>query len=440
MATNDFLPFAAAGGANVLAQADWLALAARLSGYTAGVANSAQINKGLRQAAAVAAAFGQFLNDYGTLDALDDGNIGNLVRDFARSIQAGKFSFAVATGTANAWTVAPTPALAAYAAGRVLNIVAPATNTSTTVNMNVSGLGNRRIKKVDGSDPAIGDLVAGVAYPTVDDGTNIRILSVLASDIRALLLPSGTQTLYVRTDGNDANDGSANSAGSAMATVNAAVARATSLYSLAGRSITIRLGNAGTYAPFLISNSAGQITILGDTANQDSYIIQGSTPGFVAGANVQLRGVQLYNSATTNNTLEAAYGGAVDCANVTFSGSGGGTGTAHALSSPGGSITFSGPVKFQSNQAIMIFGNGGPVTIQSGITVTFSGAPTVSVATAAARGGSGYIRASGATMTGSVTGPRYSTALNGVIDTGGAGANFFPGSSAGVISTGGQYA
>ncbi|QEL21720.1 hypothetical protein FQV39_03350 [Bosea sp. F3-2] len=75
MLTNDFLPFAAAGGANVLAQADWLALAARLSGYTAGVVNSAQINKGLRQTAAVAAAFGQFLNDYGGLDALDDGNI-----------------------------------------------------------------------------------------------------------------------------------------------------------------------------------------------------------------------------------------------------------------------------------------------------------------------------------------------------------------------------
>lgn len=182
MATNDFLPFAAAGGANVLAQADWLALATRLSGYTAGVANSAQINKGLRQAAAVAAAFGQLLNDYGELDALDDGNIGNLVRDFARSIQAGKFAYVVATGTANAWTVAPTPAVATYAAGRVLNIIAPATNSSATVNANISGLGNRRIKKADGNDPAIGDLIASRIYATIDDGANIRILTPLPSD------------------------------------------------------------------------------------------------------------------------------------------------------------------------------------------------------------------------------------------------------------------
>ncbi len=200
MATNDFLPFATAGGANVLAQSDWLALAARLSGYTAGVANSSQINKGLRQSAAVAAMIGQFINDYGGLDALDDGNIANLVRDFTRSIQAGKFAYAVATGTANAWVVAPTPALAAYAAGRVLNIIAPATNTSTTVNMNVSGLGNRQIKKADGSDPAIGDLVSGRVYATIDDGANVRILTPLPSDI-IVASPSAGRTQVFTASG-----------------------------------------------------------------------------------------------------------------------------------------------------------------------------------------------------------------------------------------------
>ncbi|CAM5220507.1 Phage tail protein OS=Bosea thiooxidans OX=53254 GN=SAMN05660750_03312 PE=4 SV=1 [Bosea thiooxidans] len=70
----------------------------------------------------------------------------------------------------------------AYAAGRVLNVIAPATNTSTTVNADISGLGNRRVKKSDGSDPAVGDLVAGRVYATIDDGTNIRILTPLPSD------------------------------------------------------------------------------------------------------------------------------------------------------------------------------------------------------------------------------------------------------------------
>lgn len=108
-----------------------------------------------------------------------------LLPRLAQAIQSGRSTYAVATGTANAWTVAPTLAVPAYAAGRVLNIIAPATNTSTTVNMNVSGLGNRRIKKADGSDPAVSDLVSGVAYRTIDDGTNIRVLTALPSDIIA---------------------------------------------------------------------------------------------------------------------------------------------------------------------------------------------------------------------------------------------------------------
>lgn len=184
MPTNDFLPFATAGGANVLSQAAYAGDAARSAGVIAGTARSALANKSWRQASIMAAMLGQFIGDYGALDALDDGNVANLVRDFARSIQRGTFAYVVATGTANDWTVAPSPALAAYAAGRVLNIIAPATNTSTTVNANISTLGNRRIKKADGTDPAVGDLVSGKVYATIDDGTSIRILTPLFSDAR----------------------------------------------------------------------------------------------------------------------------------------------------------------------------------------------------------------------------------------------------------------
>lgn len=191
---NDFLPFGGAGGANVISQAAYNALATRLSGYIAGIAKSNELNKTWRQSAAMTAALGEFIQDYGALDALDDGDIDKLEREFVRSLQASKFSFVVATGTANAWTVAPNPTVAAYAAGRVLNIIAPATNTSTTVNMAISGLANRRIKKQDGNDPAVGDLVSGKIYQTIDDGTNIRVISALPSDVVvATLLAARTQ-------------------------------------------------------------------------------------------------------------------------------------------------------------------------------------------------------------------------------------------------------
>lgn len=183
--SNNFLPFGVAGGANVIDQATFAALPARLQGFVAGVALSAQLNKVWRQSSVMSAMIGEFIQDYGGLDALDDGDIDKLEREFVRSIQAGKYAFAIATGTANAWAIAPDPAIAAYTLGRSLKIRAPATNTSTTVNANISTLGNRRIKKRDGSDPAIGDLVANCWYETIDDGTSIIVLGSLPSDVLA---------------------------------------------------------------------------------------------------------------------------------------------------------------------------------------------------------------------------------------------------------------
>lgn len=136
---------------------------------------------------------------------------GALGVQLARTIQKG-MNYAVATGTANAWVVAPIFAVHAYAAGRVLNIIAPATNTSTNVNANVSGLGNRRIKKRDGSDPEVGDLIADTVYPTIDDGTNLRVLSQLPSDIVLALsaVPTPPQlNFFDLTTQNTQNVGSA---------------------------------------------------------------------------------------------------------------------------------------------------------------------------------------------------------------------------------------
>ncbi|MEW9139887.1 hypothetical protein AB2664_30070 [Bacillus wiedmannii] len=75
MATNEFLPFATAPGANVLGQADYVALAARLSGFQAGVAKSSEVNKAVRQGAFIASVIAQFVSDTLAQDVLDDGNV-----------------------------------------------------------------------------------------------------------------------------------------------------------------------------------------------------------------------------------------------------------------------------------------------------------------------------------------------------------------------------
>ncbi|WP_410753321.1 phage tail protein [Citrobacter youngae] len=79
MATNDFKPFATAANANVTAQADWEALPALLSGFTAGKASSAQVNKALRQASFIAAALAQYTANKSGQDVLDDGDLNGFI-------------------------------------------------------------------------------------------------------------------------------------------------------------------------------------------------------------------------------------------------------------------------------------------------------------------------------------------------------------------------
>ncbi|ENZ1913819.1 hypothetical protein ACGGZ3_004854, partial [Salmonella enterica] len=79
MAKNDFKPFATGKGANVTSQSDWEALPALLSGFTAGKASSAQVNKALRQASFIAAALAQYTAGKSGQDVLDDGDLSGFI-------------------------------------------------------------------------------------------------------------------------------------------------------------------------------------------------------------------------------------------------------------------------------------------------------------------------------------------------------------------------
>lgn len=85
MATNNFKAFALDPNANVMSQADWEALPALLSGFTAGKAASAQVNKAIRQATTIAALVGQFIANSGA-DALDNADVNGLVTKFTNAL------------------------------------------------------------------------------------------------------------------------------------------------------------------------------------------------------------------------------------------------------------------------------------------------------------------------------------------------------------------
>ncbi|MDN7413487.1 hypothetical protein QZM42_33720 [Burkholderia vietnamiensis] len=88
MANNNFKPFAAAAGANVMAQADYEALAALLTGFQSGTAQSVQLNKVWRQSSIMAAVLGQFIVDLTGQDAVDDGTTATLLANLKMAVQA----------------------------------------------------------------------------------------------------------------------------------------------------------------------------------------------------------------------------------------------------------------------------------------------------------------------------------------------------------------
>ncbi|HBN4745601.1 TPA: phage tail protein [Escherichia coli] len=79
MAKNDFKAFATDRNANVISQEEWEALPALISGFTAGKASSAQVNKVIRQASFIAAALAQFVSDKTQRDVLDNGDLPGFV-------------------------------------------------------------------------------------------------------------------------------------------------------------------------------------------------------------------------------------------------------------------------------------------------------------------------------------------------------------------------
>lgn len=100
-------------------------------------------------------------------------------------------------------------------------------------------------------------------------------------------------------------------------------------------------------------------------------------------------------------------------------------------------ITGNAPTHFDANDGTIEVGTLGPtamiITLSTGL--TFSGQFALA-------GDNGTLRCSSATVSfagGAATGVKYFAKSNGVIETSGSGASFFPGNSAGATQTGGQF-
>lgn len=249
---------------------------------------------------------------------------------------------------------------------------------------------------------------------------------------------TGNLTVYVATTGNDNNTGL--SAGSPFLTLNKAYNFIRDNYDLNGYTATIQLVD-GTYTTGLVAlrpaldsgASGGAIVVSGNTGTPANVLI--NVPGGTAitassGARLMLQGLKMQGgyAITCGNSAEVSF------SNVDF----GACSVAHCYAGAFGIISASGNYTISGGSTSHFWSvNSGYIEANSR-TITLTGTPAFSNAFAI---GSmlGLVLSGGCTFSGSATGARYSASGNGVINTAGAGANYFPGSVAGSTATGGQY-
>lgn len=264
-----------------------------------------------------------------------------------------------------------------------------------------------------------------------------------SQDLREKL--EAPRTYYVRTDGNDSNSGLNNTAAGAFLTIQKAIDTSASL-DLSIYDVTIQVG-AGTYSS--VGNElksivgAGKVIIVGDEATPANVTVtqtgsptnsQGCFYAFGVRGVYSLRGMKLTSATSPGYGINISSGSRVEYQNIDF-----------------GAITIY-QVRVVDGATLEVTGNytisggavGHVVTSTSTIrcqsrTITLTGTPAFSGQFANATA-AGYYIASGLTFSSSATGQRYSVTLNGVINTAGGGASYFPGDSAGSTATGGQYA
>lgn len=85
---NDFLVFGGDGAANVIDQDTYAGLTERFTGFQAGVAQSAELNKVWRQSSIMAAVLAQFIVDLTGRDVIDDGTVPTVLADLKAAISA----------------------------------------------------------------------------------------------------------------------------------------------------------------------------------------------------------------------------------------------------------------------------------------------------------------------------------------------------------------
>jgi len=377
----------------------------------------------------------------------------------AKSVQSGVVTYGLDVGTPNQISIFPAPAVTTYYPGMRF-IVRVAYGNTSQVTFNVSNHGAVPVVKTDLQPLLAYELTAGQLIEVAYDAPANR-WQILAGATKGAVTMSAPQHIYVNDlIGSDtAYDGTSAAVSGVMGgpfkTLQKALATMQK-YNLGGWSFYIHVadGNYNNTSPitFPTPNGSGWGMLVGNTSNPAAVTFTNTGTGSAwmpdQGGNWSLEGFKLVTTAPAPGdggdgiragrvflSIGNMHWGAMTPGYGTgahFSIGGAGTalvyGTqtivgnafAHNFVYANGILYNNGPIPFMPHLVVPA-----PVTINRFINCVDGGQarPTYDTITGA----------------GNVTGSKFAASGNGVIQTGGAGTSYLPGSIAGTTASGGQY-
>jgi hypothetical protein len=380
------------------------------------------------------------------------------------SAQYNKWTYVVDTGSPSALVVKTNPVLTGYGPAGLMLLVKAAAAPVGAATINVDGLGLQPVVNIDGSNISQGQWSAGSILVLLWDGSRFQYVSSSKQPGAPIYLQSSL-TIYVNSStGSDTlYDGSSPTVSGShgpFATIQRAANQVPS-YNLNGNTINISVAN-GAYSGVILPqvNGSGTVIITGNTVSPTSCTVTGTNQsaflcpsgnsgaftiqGFAVSASGSKIGDPISGITCSGNGLSVIIG------TMSFGACVG----SHIYISNGAVVTNGASCTW----IITASGNGSflsTLTPGSQFLVNPAGGPSIVVANAVSFS-NGFVTAvtgslisliyTSLTNPGNVTGAKYSAASNAIINTNGAGANYFPGTLQGNppppgpgAPTGGQY-
>jgi hypothetical protein len=352
--------------------------------------------------------------------------------------------------TPNLITAVYTPPITAVVPGDPILVRVANTNTGA-VQIAVNALAQAPIRRNDGQPLQGRDILAGEILLLEWNITYWQCLRLVRSQV--IIKLTADLTLYVRPDGNDSNDGSANDPAHAFKTPQAAIEFVKSSFLIAGRTVTVQLGVAGSYTGGIdVRDLPGSLVIKGDANNRAGYVVLGkpnateqiNNPTITisgSGSNLTCIGFTATNQDTHvpspnlpgTNIIDAWLSSRLHLQDMQISGTPAPKGSAVAAFS-NSSVTLGGYIDLLTTVDTMF--NSWAASIEAGVYFTLINTHGLSFAWAFCSGtGGGYLSFTyGWTQfSGGAAGRRYALQLNSSMYTNSAPSNYLPGNQPGTV-------